>query len=116
MGTFMTGNDEKCLNLSVNNSKNKRRIGLKLCLLQCVMEANLFLQYQRNRRISNFFCGDLTWNYPTVLFPHHWGSYLSLMLEIEKQSYELNLPLIGHYTDSASNSLTGLVKLASKKT
>ena len=40
---------------------------------------------------------------------------LSLMLEIEKQASELNLPLIGHCTDSASNSLNGLVKLALKK-
>ena len=36
---------------------------------------------------------------------------LSLMLEIEKQCFEFNLPLIGHCTDSAANSLNVLIKL-----
>ena len=64
MGTFIMGNDEKGLKLRVNNSENKRHMGLKFCLSQFVMEANLFLEYQKNLRISILFCVDLTWNYP----------------------------------------------------
>ena len=62
MGTFMTGNDEKSLKIRVNNSENKRHMGFKFCLSQLVMEANLFLEYQKNLRISILFCVDLTWN------------------------------------------------------
>ena len=32
MGTFITGNDEKGLKLRVNNSENKRHMGLKFYL------------------------------------------------------------------------------------
>ena len=39
-----------------------------------------------------------------------------LMMEIEKQSKTYNLSLIGHCTDSASNSLNALIKLAMPKT
>ena len=38
------------------------------------------------------------------------------MLEIEKQCFEFNVPLIGHCTDSAANSLNALIKLASSET
>ena len=45
------------------------------------------------------------------------GSHImALMLQIEMESYEFQLPLIGHCTDSAANSLSGLVKLASPST
>lgn len=40
----------------------------------------------------------------------------SLMMEVEKHSEKHTLPLIGHCTDSASNALNALVKLASPVT
>ena len=45
------------------------------------------------------------------------GAHLfSLMMEVEKHSEFHTLPLIGHCTDSASNALNALVKLASPTT
>jgi len=41
---------------------------------------------------------------------------VALMLQIEKDAFEFQLPLIGHCTDSAANSLSGLIKLASPST
>ena len=41
---------------------------LKFCLSQFVMEVNLYMEYQKNLRISNLFCVDLTWNYPIISF------------------------------------------------
>lgn len=40
----------------------------------------------------------------------------ALMLEFEKRAQERNLPLVGHCTDSASNSLNALLFLASPST
>jgi hypothetical protein len=34
------------------------------------MEANPFMEYRKNLRISILFCVDLTWIYPTFLFLH----------------------------------------------
>lgn len=41
---------------------------------------------------------------------------MALMLQVEKEAQTLKLPIVGHCTDSASASLSGLVKLASPKT
>ena len=41
---------------------------------------------------------------------------LALMLEIESRARKYNIPLIGHCTDSASNALNALIKLASPNT
>ena len=41
---------------------------LKFCLSQFVMEVNLYMEYQKNLRISNLFCVDLTWNYPIASY------------------------------------------------
>lgn len=44
------------------------------------------------------------------------GHILALMLEVEKRARKHNIPLIGHCTDSASNALNALIKLASPST
>ena len=44
------------------------------------------------------------------------GHLFSLMMKVEKHSEFHTLPLIGHCTDSASNALNALVKLASPTT
>lgn len=44
------------------------------------------------------------------------GHILAIMLEIERKARKHNIPLIGHCTDSASNALNALVKLASPST
>ena len=44
------------------------------------------------------------------------GHILALMLEIKKRARKNNIPLIGYCTDSASNSLNALLKLASPST
>ena len=41
---------------------------------------------------------------------------LAMILIVEKQAHSHNLPLVGHCTDSASNALSGLLKLASPST
>lgn len=41
---------------------------------------------------------------------------LAQMMEVEKKSYSMKLPLIGHCTDSAANALKGLIMLASPST
>jgi hypothetical protein len=70
MGTFMMTNDKKCQKIKVNNSENKQHMGLKFCLPQLVMEANPFMEYRKNLRISILFCVDLIWIYPpTALTP-----------------------------------------------
>ena len=40
----------------------------------------------------------------------------SIMIEVEKQCSHYGVPLVGHCTDSASNALNALIKLASPTT
>ena len=40
----------------------------------------------------------------------------SIMIEVEKQCAHYGVPLVGHCTDSASNALNALIKLASSST
>ena len=41
---------------------------------------------------------------------------MALMIHIKEEDFAFQLPLVGHCTDSAANSLSGLVKLASPST
>ena len=45
------------------------------------------------------------------------GSHImALMLHIEEEAFAFQLPLVGHCTDSAANSLSSLVNIASPST
>ena len=79
-------------------------------------------QYAAEAYTFNF--GDTTGEYPDVLvgsIPEAKSGVtgeciLGLMLEVEKWVTKYDLPLVGHCTDSASNSLSGLMQQASPAT
>ena len=79
---------------------------------QYAAEAYSFDLVDTSGKLTDIMVGSIPEDTSGVTASH----ILALMLEIEKKARKQNVPLIGHCTDSASNALNALIKLASPGT